>query len=268
MLQASILANRRAAAVLLLLAGAWMSAWAAGCGSRPAEGGVTVAVAANFLRTAEELAARSRAGGGPAPAIVSGSTGGLYAQIRNGAPFDVLLAADQLRPRLLEEQGLAVAGTRFTYALGRLVLCGRALREGADGGALLASGDYGTIAVASPDTAPYGAAALEVLGRLGVDPDGRMVTAGDVGQALHHALSGASDLAFVALAQWNALEAADKARLPCWPVPETLHAPIRQDAVLLEHGARNAAARRFLDLLRGPEGAALVRAAGYDRPDA
>jgi molybdate transport system substrate-binding protein len=223
-----------------------------------------VAVAANFLEVAERLAADFERDRGHALRFVAGSTGKLYAQIAHGAPFDAFLAADQERPARLEREGLAVAGSRFTYAGGRLALWSREPgRVGADGAATLRQGKFRLLAIANPDLAPYGAAAKQTLQKLGLWErfGGRIVMGETIGQAHVLVASGNAELGFVALA--SVLSPRNATRGSRWDVPAHLHAPIRQDAVLLLRGARNPAARGFLAFLRSPRAQAVIAAHGY-----
>lgn len=232
------------------------------CGPSAADerGAVHVAVAANFADVQAELARCFEARTGHRIQASSGSTGQLYAQITNGAPFDVLLAADDERPRRLEEEGIAVAGTRFTYAEGRLALYGPMLDSVRAGGADLRAMDYTYLAIANPRAAPYGAAAEEVLERLGlteaVRP--RVVVGENIGQAHQFVKSGAAELGFVAHSQ-----VIGEPERSYWLVPTELHAPIRQDAVLLRQGADEPAARAYLRFLRTPEAQRVIESYGY-----
>ena len=213
------------------------------------------AVASNFLTPAERLAAAYRKASGHVVRLSAGSTGKLYAQIRHGGPFDMFLAADQERPRLLEEQGLAVAGSRFTFAIGRLAL----IR--ADGGEAgpeyLKALTFRRFAIANPKLAPYGLAAEQALSALGVigEVRGRLVYGENISQTLAMVATGNAEAGLVALSM---------ARGPHWEIPAALHEPMRQDAVLLVRAAENEAARGFLTFLRSPEGQAAIRAFGYD----
>ena len=222
----------------------------------------TVAVAANFLVPMQTIAAAFEDETGHELVLVPGSTGQLYAQILNGAPFDVFLAADAERPALLADDGLAVAGSRFTYARGRLVLWS------ADPGALddrgierLADGDFRHLAIASPELAPYGAAARQVLERLELweayRP--RIAVGQSIGQAFAMAATGNAELGLVALSQ--ALAWDDPASHVT--VPPELHAPIEQDAVLLGRGADNAAAIALVEFLQSAETRRIIGDAGY-----
>lgn len=223
----------------------------------------TVAVASNFVPTLKAVAALAEQEGAHQYRVVSGATGGLYAQIRNGAPFDLLLAADSTTPERLQIEGLGVAGSRFTYATGQLVLWSTQPNLIDAHGAVLQSQRYRTLALANPKTAPYGAAALAVLQRLGVKTSGeqRWVQGESVGQALSMIATGHADLGFVALAQL--VQAGQLERGSLWRVPASLHPPIRQDAILLRRGQDNAAAQALMRALQSPAGKALIQSHGY-----
>ena len=229
---------------------------------------VTVAVASNFLPTADEIAARFAEHTGYRVRISSASTGKLYAQIVNGAPFDVFLAADAMRPRRLDAAGLGVSGTRFTYATGALVLWSRDPSvTDADCRALL--DDLGTrhLAIANPDTAPYGAAAREFLRQAGlwerVRPN--LVYGENAAQALHFVASGNAALGLIARS--HAGDESLPAATCAWPVPTTTHHPLEQQAIRLRHAAGSDAARSFLEYLRGPESRDVIRRHGYMLPE-
>ncbi|HEX7048794.1 MAG TPA: molybdate ABC transporter substrate-binding protein [Longimicrobiales bacterium] len=246
----------RACALLCCLTLPWTApAWA-----RQADETVLVAVAANFAETQAALAARFTAATGVVVRASIGSTGQLYAQIRNGAPFDVFLAADEERPRRLEAEGRVVPGTRFTYAEGRLVLYGPGLDSVRAGGADLIEGEYAHLAIANPETAPYGVAAVQTLERLGLADAvaARLIRGESIGQTYRFVRSGAAELGFVALSQVRG-----ESSCRYWIVPRELHGPIRQDAVLLRHGADNAGARRYVAYLRSPEARRLIASYGY-----
>ncbi len=223
-----------------------------------------LAIAANFAAPAGALAQQFSRDTGHRLAISAGSTGKLYAQIRNGAPFDVLLAADEETPRRMEREKLAVPGSRFTYALGKLVLWSPKKDLVDDQGAVLQKAAFKRLAIANPKLAPYGAAAVDAMKRLGVWPllQDRLVQGENIAQAFQFVASGSADLGFVALSQ-----IAERGKSPAgsrWLVPPSLHAPIRQDAVLLLHGARNPAAQEFLAYLRSPRARESIRGYGYD----
>lgn len=214
-------------------------------------GETTVAVAANAAEVVETLAADFERQTGHRVTVTVGSTGKLYAQILHGAPFDLFLAADQERPRLLVEQGLAVEGSRRTYAIGRLVLWSpdAAMAIGED---LLKGGSFRRLAIANPDLAPYGAAARETLRELGLWESLRrkIVLGENVGQAFAMAASGNAELGFVSLS--SVLSPRHGREGSYWEIPEHLHMPIRQDAVLLSRAEGNAAARAFHGFLVSP----------------
>ena len=221
-----------------------------------------IAVAANFIRPMERLAADFRKLDQGTLKFTAGATGKLYAQIRNGAPFDAFLAADQRRPLLLEEQGLALADSRFTYALGRLALWSAdPARE--PNARTLRAGGFRKLAIANPDLAPYGRAAWEALRRLSLRAalQNRIVRAENVGQAFAFAATGNADLALIAAAQAQD-PAAGAGR--AWLLPAHLHGPIRQDAALLSRAEGNRAATAFLSYLKSPAAKAIILAAGYD----
>lgn len=228
-------------------------------GSNP----LRVAVAANFAAPVAELAERFQAQTGQAVSIVSGSTGKHYAQIVNGAPFDVFLAADRVRPEALEDSAIAVAGSRFTYALGRLVLWSPDPEVVSSGGEVLSSGRFGRLAMANPRLAPYGRAAGELLALRGLTGRlaGRIVQGENIAQAFQFVATGNAELGFVALSQLRSAPAGLEGSH--WLVPTELHEPIEQQAVLL---VDSPAARRFLDFVASESGRALIRSYGYETP--
>lgn len=230
----------------------------------PARGDdIHAAVATNFLSTAQTLAQHFETLTGDRVVISSGSTGKLYAQIRQGAPYHVFLAADSERPRLLEEQGLAAAGSRFTYAFGKLVLWGRdGDRLGEDASALR-DGRVRRLAIANPKTAPYGRAAQQTLRALGLwhTWETRLVRGENVGQTLQFAATGNVDAAFVSLAQAQQLSGHDTAGW--WLVPARNYDPVAQQAVLLRD---RAGSRRFLSYLQSAQARRIIASSGYDVP--
>jgi molybdate transport system substrate-binding protein len=236
----------------------------------PAE--VTVAVAANFTAPCEEIAGAFEKASGHHVAISSGSTGKLAAQIQNGAPFEVLLAADAERPALLESNGTAVAGSRFTYALGRLVLWSPDPSLVDSGGKVLASGRFRHLAIANPRLAPYGAAAEQVLDGLGLRRRlaPLLVQGEDIAQTYQFVASGAAELGFVALSQlWAGAGgggAGAKIKGSVWIVPAASYRPIAQQAVLLARGKDDPAARAFMDFLKSPEARRVIERYGYGLP--
>jgi molybdate transport system substrate-binding protein len=227
-------------------------------------GEVSVAVAANFTAPMRKIAAAFERDTGHRAVLAFGSTGRFHAQVRNGAPFQVLLAADDETPRKLQAEGLAVPGTRFTYAIGRLVLWSAGPDVVDAKGAVLRQGGDGKLAIADPRLAPYGAAAMEVLQRLGLSAQlaPRLVQGESIGQAHQFVATGNAPMGFVALSQVMADGRIDKGS--AWIVPADLHAPIRQDAVLLGPGRHNAAATALLAYLRGDTARAIIRAHGYE----
>ena len=226
---------------------------------------VIVAVAANFTGAMKTIAAKYTARTGNKVTISYGSTGKLYAQIKNGAPFDVFLAADAQRPRLLEDQGQALAGSRFTYAIGQLVLWSPNSEYIDNRGDILHHGDYRHLAIANPKTAPYGAAARDVLLALGLWQrlQRRLVYGENITQTYQFVASGNAELGFVALSQITAHKA--PARGSLWRIPARLYRPIEQQAVLLRSG-RTTAAESFLSFLRGPEARTVIESFGYATP--
>jgi len=226
---------------------------------------VKVAVAANFSAAIRALQPKFEAASGHTMRISTGSTGKLYAQIRNGAPFGVFLAADSRRPRKLDAGGYVAEDGRFTYAQGRIALWSPA-PDRVKGPATLARTDFRHLAIANPKTAPYGLAARQTLQALGhwQALRGRIVRGENIGQTHQFVASGNADLGFVALSQIsgpNRPEAGSR-----WLVPQRHYAPIRQQAVLLADAADNPAARALVTYLRGPEAAAVIRAFGYTVP--
>lgn len=232
---------------------------AGACGSSTAEAHLDVAVAANFVSVAEELAELFQERTGTEVRLAVGSTGGLVAQVVAGAPYHVLLAADTLRPAWLEQEGAAVPGSRFPYALGRLAVHVPGREDPWTLPDLLREPGL-RIAWADPRTAPYGAAARAALDAWGLS-DLEGAVGESVGQTWQFVRSGAVDAAFVALAQTIDVPPAT-VRI----VPDSLHPPIRQDAVLLEPGAGVEAAAAFLDFLRSDEARARIQRAGYALP--
>lgn len=223
----------------------------------------TVAVAANFTAPAREIVAVFAAASGHTVEISTGSSGAFYAQIVKGAPFDAFLSADAERPARLAAEGHGAPDSVFTYAVGRLGLWSAdPARVGGDGPAALRA-PFRHLAIANPAVAPYGAAAREALERLGLwsAVEGRIVMGQDIGQTFQMAATGNAELGLVALSQ-TVSEQGLKGSV--WPVPADLHAPIRQDAILLARGAGNAAAQDFLAFLKAPAAVEIVRRYGYD----
>jgi molybdate transport system substrate-binding protein len=218
-----------------------------------------VAVAANFTEPARAIAARFREKTGHEAVLIFGASGAFFTQITHDAPFDVFLSADDERPRLAVEQGLAVAESRFTYAIGKLVLWSRVL-DVTDGKAALSAGKFSKLAIANPKSAPYGAAAVETMKALGMFDAlrSKLVQGNSISQAFQFVDTRNAELGFVALAQLHGVAAGTQ-----WLVPENLHAPIRQDAVLLKRAANDEASKAFLIFLKGPEARAIIESFGY-----
>lgn len=223
-----------------------------------------VAVAANFAEPIKAIAAVLEKTTGHTLKITVGATGRLFAQIKNGAPFDVLLSADTRAPEQLEADGLTQPGSRFTYATGKLVLWSADPAKVDDQGAVLKGEGFRKLAIANPKTAPYGAASVEVIDKLGLSAalSPKLVQGESIGQTYNFAFTGNAEIAFVAMSQ-----VLDGGRLKSgsmWVVPQNLYSPIRQDAVLLKTGARNEAALALMKLLQSPNIKTLIRSYGYE----
>lgn len=224
---------------------------------------VSVAVAANFTAPMQKIAAAFEADTGHKAELSFGATGKFYAQITHGAPFQVLLSADDTTPSRLEREGKAVAHSRFTYAIGTLVLWSAQPGTVDAKGDVLKSGDFKHLAIANPKLAPYGAAALQVMEKLGVATalQPRLVQGENIAQTFQFVSTGNAQLGFVALSQ---VMADGKIRSgSAWQVPASLHEPIRQDAVLLMPGKDSAAASALLTYLRGSKARAIIQSYGY-----
>lgn len=237
---------------------------AAACSPAAPANTATIAVAANFKPAMDKLEIAFEAETGHQIILVIGSTGALYAQIQQGAPFDVLLGADTARPALLETEGLGVAGTRFTYAIGQLVLW-RPEHEPVTVASLSAP-NLRHIALANPKHAPYGAAAMSVLQSQELEDDltDRLVVGENVGQAMVFVQTGNADLGFVALSQVLALPAKDQGAY--WSVPAALYPPIRQDGVLLKRAAGNPVAQDFMAFMQSAKAREIITNMGYIAP--
>ena len=222
-----------------------------------------MAVAANFTEAANEIGALFEKATGHKALYSFGASGGLYTQISQAAPFEVFLSADQDRPKKAIDDGLAVPGSRFTYATGRLVLF--SIDKGkVKGEATLKDGTFAKIAIADPAAAPYGAAAIETMKALGVYQalQPKIVQGANITQTYQFIETGNAEVGFIALSQ-----ASDPAKGSRWIVPENLHTIIAQDAVLLKTGANNPAATAYVTFLKGPEAAAVKDRLGYGRGD-
>jgi len=227
-------------------------------------GEVQVAVAANFTAPMQKIAEAFAQDTGHKAVLAFGATGKFYAQITNGAPFEVLLAADDETPARLEAEKQAVPGTRFTYATGKLVLW--SAKEGYvdSRGKVLEHGNFAHLSIANPRAAPYGAAAVETLTRLKLYQrlQPKIVQGENIAQAHQFVSTGNAELGFVALSQVSR-----DGRFTSgsgWIVPESMHGPIRQDAVILLKGAANPAARALADYLRSDKARGIIRSYGYE----
>jgi molybdate transport system substrate-binding protein len=230
---------------------------------------LSVAVAANFVGTLQKLAPLFKRAHGHTLQASPGSSGQLYAQIQRGAPYDVWLSADTERPAKLEADGLAVPGTRFTYAIGRLILWSPKLALVDAKGEVLKRSDLHFVAIADPKSAPYGIAAEKVLAALNLllplRAAGKLVLGQSVAQAHQFAATGHADCAFIALSQ--VISEAGKTPGSSWIVPTALYGNLEQDAVLLRASKKQPLGRLFLDWLRtDPQALAAIRATGYGLP--
>ncbi|MFZ3185962.1 MAG: molybdate ABC transporter substrate-binding protein [Pseudomonas sp.] len=226
-------------------------------------GEVQVAVAANFSAPLQAIASEFEKDTGHKLLASFGATGQLYAQIKNGAPFEVFLSADDSTPAKLESEGAGVAGSRFTYAIGTLALW--SAKEGYvdDAGARLKGNGFKHLAIANPKTAPYGLAATQVLAKLGLSKalEPKLVEGQNIAQTLQFVATGNAELGFVALSQ--VYKDGKLTRGSAWIVPAALHEPIKQDALLLDKGKDNPAAKALLEYLQGPQAAAVINSYGY-----
>jgi molybdate transport system substrate-binding protein len=220
---------------------------------------VNAAVAANFSKVATDLAARFEMATGNHVNLSFGATGALYTQITQGGPFDVFLSADDKRTGTAIKDGFGVEGTEFTYAVGKVVLYSPTI-DVTDGAAVLKANVFQHIAIADPRTAPYGAAGMAVLDKLGLTAamTPKIVSGENVTQTQQFVDSRNAELGFVALSQVIGKPAAE-----VWQAPQEDYPPIKQNAVLLKHGADNQAAKDFLAFLRSDVGRAAIKAAGY-----
>jgi len=222
-----------------------------------------VAVAANFAEPIKAIAAVLEKTTGHKLKITLGATGKLYAQITNGAPFDVLLAANTDTPVTLEKDKLTQPGSRFTYATGKLVLWSADAAKVDAKGDVLKNGNFRKLAYAAPKIAPYGAAALQVMEALGLQAAlaPKLVQGESIGQTFTFVFTGNAELGFVAMSQ--VLEGGQLKSGSMWVIPQNLYRPIQQDAVLLKHGAGNPAAQALMTLLKSSNIKDLIRSYGY-----
>jgi molybdate transport system substrate-binding protein len=264
-MQQSVSVAAKCVAVLALLAAQSRAETTAGDA-----GILRVAVASSFSQTAGRLC-RAFFSGRPGRCVLTpGASGLLASQVAQGAPFDVLLSADRRRAERLEAEGLAVPGSRFTYAIGRLVLWAPDHRGGEDLKAVLSGGTVRTLAIANPGSAPYGAAAMETLRALGVDASRqlRIVKGENAAQAFQFVASGAADAGFIALSQVTDYEATSGTSITdeTFPVDPSLHAPIEQQAIQVEVPSPKPVASEWLEFLRSDTARRIIVAAGYALP--
>lgn len=224
---------------------------------------IKVAVAANFASPMEEIAREFTKRTGHDVSLSNGASGKFYAQIKNGAPFQILLSADQEKPAALESEGLAVQGTRYTYAIGKLALWSAHPSLIDAKGKVLESARFNRLALANPKVAPYGEAAIEALTALNLKNqlELKFVTGENIGQTYQFVDSGNAELGFVALSQITRDNKLVKGSM--WQVPDKLYTPIRQDAVLLVNGKDSAAARQLLAFLRSETAIRIIKSYGY-----
>ena len=225
---------------------------------------VAVAVAANFTAPMQKIAAEFEKDTGHKAQLSFGATGKFYAQIKNGAPFEILLAADDTTPEKLEKEGAAVAGTRFTYATGRLVLWSAKADYVDAGGTVLKKGEFDHLSIANAKLAPYGQAAVETLTALNLldAVQAKFVQGENIAQTHQFVASGNAELGFVALSQ--VMKDGKISEGSAWLVPQDLHQPIRQDAVLLANGKDKPAVAALLQYLGNEKSKAIIKSYGYD----
>jgi molybdate transport system substrate-binding protein len=243
----------------------WLPALCALLASAAALGDeVQVAVAANFTAPMKLIAADFEKDTGHKAVLTFGATGKFYAQITNGAPFEVFFAADDETPAKLEKEGAAVNGSRFTYATGKLVLWSAQSSVVDAQGEVLKKGDFKKLAIAAPKLAPYGAAAVETMNRLGLQValEPKLVQGESIGQAFSFVSTGNAELGFIALSQ--VYEGGKIKSGSAWIVPESLHSPIRQDAVLLAKAKDSKAAAQLMAFLKTDKARAVIRSFGYE----
>ncbi|QHA83263.1 molybdate ABC transporter substrate-binding protein [Pseudomonas mediterranea] len=226
---------------------------------------VQVAVAANFTAPIQAIAADFEKDTGHKLVAAYGATGQFYTQIKNGAPFEVFLAADDTTPAKLENEGDTVKGSRFTYAIGTLALWSAKDGYVDNQGQVLKNNGFQHLSIANPKAAPYGLAATQVLDKLGLAAQvkGKIVEGQNITQAYQFVSTGNAELGFVALSQ--VYKDGKLTGGSAWIVPAELHDPIKQDAVILAKGRDNPAAKALMDYLKGPKAAAIIQAYGYQR---
>jgi molybdate transport system substrate-binding protein len=230
----------------------------------PAHGAeVTVAVASNFSVPMRKIVQNFEIESGHKVRLSFGSTGGFYAQIKNGGPFQILVAADRETPSKLEKEALGVPGSSFTYAMGKLVLWSRKPNLVDQQGQILKVGQFQKLAIANPKLAPYGAAAMETLNKLGLLNEllSKLVQGENINQAFQYVETENAQIGFVAMSQ-----IVDQSKLiqgSAWVVPAHLYAPIQQDAILLLSGQGNAAAIALMAYLKSPQAKSIMTDYGY-----
>ncbi|HEK0905555.1 molybdate ABC transporter substrate-binding protein [Pseudomonas parafulva] len=225
---------------------------------------VQVAVAANFTAPIQAIAKDFEKDTGHKLVAAFGATGQFYAQIKNGAPFEVFLAADDSTPAKLEQEKEIVEGSRFTYAIGTLALWSAKPGYVDDKGEVLKKNDFQHLSIANPKAAPYGLAATQVLDKLKLTEatKGKIVEGQNITQAFQFVSTGNAELGFVALSQIYKDGKVENGS--AWIVPSSLHDPIRQDAVILNKGKDNPAAKALVEYLKGPKAAAVIKSYGYE----
>ncbi len=243
-----------------LIVTALASFWVAAVATPVMAEEITVAVAANFTEPAKEIAAAFERASGDKVTLTFGASGQFYTQIASGAPFEVFLSADAERPTKAEQAGLAVAGSRFTYAVGKLVLWSAAPGLVDSQGAVLRGGKFTKLSIADPAAAPYGLAAIQTLKTLKLydQLQPKIVQGASIAQAFTFVKTGNAELGFVALSQ--VINEPGGSR---WLVPEVDHEPITQQAVLLKPGVNSTGSRAFLTFLKGGQAKAIIRRYGY-----
>lgn len=229
---------------------------------------VQVAVAANFTAPMKTIAADFEKDTGHKAVLAFGTVGKFYAQIHNGAPFEVMVASDEETPEKLVRDGLALGDTRYVYAIGKLVLWSAKPGFVDGGGMVLKKGDFQHLALANPKLAVYGAAGMEVMKRLGVLPalESKFVPAENITQAHMFVSSGTAELGFVAYSQVAGKDGSGIASGSAWMVPQAFYPSIRQDVIVLAKGKDNPAATALASYLKTPKAKAIIRSYGYDLP--
>ena len=224
---------------------------------------VQVAVAANFTAPIQAIASDFEKDTGHKLIAAYGATGQFYTQIKNGAPFEVFLAADDSTPEKLEKEGDIVPGSRFTYAIGTLALWSAKDGYVDDAGKVLEKNQFKHLSIANPKAAPYGLAATQVLAKLGLTDKvkDKIVEGQNITQAYQFVSTGNAELGFVALSQ--IFKDGKVSHGSAWIIPETMHDPIKQDAVILKKGESNPAAKALTEYLKGPKAEAIIKSYGY-----